>query len=335
MSEESSKPDTERVIPETLRIPTTYSMEGLRDTVERQLQSVYGSGTYLSDFYVADSGSLAISLGNTFPKDVSDCRPNRDRVIKYIAVDDVAELSGQPKEDEYHIELPSRAAVEEEFFDAKERLRNDLDKAMARATYEKIATTPAVENQLNPIKQILRWTRLYSPVPFSEVRKAQNKEGDKTLDYVNTLEELGFIEHREGYLHPKRPLEKYDLGEVRGEEFNKKILGEVVEQGFQRLTRDLQLGILRHLPKFANGYYLAAVEANDPDLHLDMEAIQENMVDWYGSSARYHRYELHDKLSFLVQNEILEQEGDEESGSELYYTAKQSVFEQITASASL
>jgi hypothetical protein len=264
------KEGSERVIPEAISVTASDDTETLRDTVERRLQQVYGSGTYLSDFYIADSGSLAISIGNSFPKDVSDCRPNRDRVIKYIAIDDIAELSGERDGRKYIIDLPSRDKVEQGFFDGQERLRDELDQVMARAMYEKIATTPAVENQLNPIKQILRWTRLYGPVSFAEVRKAQDKNGDKTLQYVRTLEELGFIEYRDGNLHPNRPLEKYDLGEVQGEEFNKQILGEVVEQGFHRLSRDLQLGILRHLPKFANGYYLAALEVKDPDLHLDL-----------------------------------------------------------------
>ncbi len=324
-----------RIIPEGITVPFTDDYESLRNSVERRLQQVYGSGTYLSDFYIADTGSLAISIGNTFPKDVSDCRPNRERVIKYISLDDIAELSGERDGEFYYIELPSRSSVEQGFSDAQENLRNELDQAMARATYEKIATTPAVENQLNPIKQILRWTRLYHPVPFSEVRKAQDKKGDKTLQYVRTLEELGFIELRDGDLHPRRPLEKYDLGEVQGEDFNKKILGEVIEQGFDRLSRDLQLGILRHLPKFANGYYVAALEINDPDLHLDIESIQENMIDWYGSSARYHKFELRDKLDFLVRNDILEKEGDIEDESELYFRSNKDVYEDMSATATL
>ncbi len=325
----------ERIIPESISVTASDDSEILRKTIERQLQQVYGSGTYLSDFYIADSGSLAISIGNSFPKDVSDCRPSRKRVIKYIAVDDIAELSGERVGEQYNIELSSRASVEQGFFKGQEKLRDELDQAMARATYEKIATTPAVENQLNPIKQILRWTRLHQPVSFEEVRKAQGKKDDKTLQYVQTLEELGFIEHRDGHLHPKRPLEKYDMGEVQGEEFNKQILGEVIEQGFHRLSRDLQLGILRHLPKFANGYYVAALEVNNPNLHLDMETIQENMIDWYGTSARYHPFELRDKLSFLVRNKILEVEDNKENESEPYFTANRTVFDQMSATASL
>lgn len=323
-----------RIIPTIITVSAEMGKSAIKDSVERQLQKVYGSGTYLSDFYIADSGSVAISIGNTFPKDVSDCRPNKNRVIKYIAVDDIAELSGRKDGSQYHIELPKRSAVDQGLKDGRKRLRDDLDQAMARAAYEKIASTAAVENQLNPIKQILRWTRLHQP-SFDEVRKAQDKEGDKTLRYVNTLEELGFIELRNGDLHPKRPLEKYDEGEVGDEEFNKQILGEVIEQGFHRLSRDLNLTILRHLPKFANGYYVAALEANNPDLHLDMSAIRENMIDWYGSTGRFHRFELQDKLDFLVRNDILERENDEQEGETMYFYSKQQVYEQMTAVTSL
>ncbi|WP_435093440.1 hypothetical protein [Halorubrum sp. N11] len=330
MSKSSEEDSQERFLPQAITVSPADEQKDPADAIEYKLQQVYGSGTYLSDFYVADTGSVAVTIGNSFPKDVSDCRPNRDRVIKYIAIDEIAELSGEYDEGIYNIQLESRASVQDGFDNAKERLRNELDHAMANAIYKKIATTPAVENQLNPIKQILRWTRLYQPVAFAEVKKAQGKEGDKTLKYVQILQELGFIEHRDGNLYPQRPLEKYDLGDVEGDEFNERILAEVIEQGFHRLSSDLQLGILKHLPKFANGYYVDAVEANNPELHLDLESIQENMIEWYGSSGRYHRFELRDKLSFLVQNDILEQRGKEEDEeSDVYYTAKPSVFEKM------
>jgi len=144
-----------RIIPEGITVPFTDDYESLRNSVERRLQQVYGSGTYLSDFSIADSGSLAISIGNAFPTDVSDCRPNRERVIKYIALDDIAELSGKRDGEIYYIELPSRSSVERGFSDAQENLRNELD-----------------------------------------------------------------IELRDGNLHPKRPLEKYDLDTNRERDYH-------------------------------------------------------------------------------------------------------------------
>ena len=336
MPENPEEDSQKRLLPEAITVNPSGKQSDPADAIEYNLQQVYGSGTYLSDFYIADNDSIAVTIGNSFPKDVSDCRPNRDRVIKYIAVDEIAELSGEYVDGEYRIELESRASVEEGFNNAKEKLRNELDHAMAHAIYKKIAATPAVENQLNPIKQILRWTRLYQPVPFAEVKRAQDKDGDKTLQYVQILQELGFIEQRDGDLYPQRPLEKYDLGDVEGDEFNERILAEVIEQGYHRLSSDLQLGILKHLPKFANGYYVDAIEANNPELHLDLDTIQKNMIEWYGSSGRYHRFELRDKLSFLVQNDILEQRGKEEDDeSDVYYTAKSSIFEKMKQPSSV
>ena len=292
--------------------------------IEQSLQRVYGSGTYLSDFYEADSGSLTVSIGNSFPKDVSDCRPQSTRVIKYIALDDIANLSGTYNDGKYVIQLESREDVEEGLKEGKQRLRDNLDQAMAKATYKKIARTPAVENQLNPIKQILRWTRIYDEPSFEEVKKAQGKDDGKTLRYVNTLQELGFIRMEEGNLYPEDPLEKYDMGSIGDEAFNQAILGEVIEKGFKRLSRDLGLGIILNLPKFANGYYLDAIERQDPNLHLDMQKIQENMIDLYGYSAKYHPFELQDKLSLLTSLEILEQD------DEGYFTAQEDTFNQIS-----
>jgi hypothetical protein len=295
--------------------------------IEHRLQQAYGSGTYLSDFYKAESGNVTLSIGNSFPKDVSDCRPQSSRVIKYIAIDDIADLNGSYEDDNYVIELEPREEVEEGLEAGKERLRNDLDQAMAKATYKKIARTPAVENQLNPIKQILRWTRIYDGPSFEEVKKAQGKEDGKTLRYIKTLEELGFIRMDQGKLYPQDPLEKYDLGSIEDEAFNQAILGEVIEKGFKRLSRDLGLGVILNLPKFANGYYVDAIERQDPRLHLDTERIQNNMIDLYGYSASYHPYELQDKLSLLTSLEILERD------DEGYFTAQEETYEQMNVLA--
>ncbi|SEA35768.1 hypothetical protein SAMN04488065_2805 [Haloplanus vescus] len=289
---------------------------------ERVIQDAYGSGTYLSDYYEAENGIVSLELGNSFPKDVTDCRPGEQRVIKYIAVDDIAEINAERQGDEYILELLPREEVNRGLIDGKKRLRDDLDQAMAKASYKQIASIPAVENQLNPIKQILRWTRIYQP-PFEEVRKAQGKDDEKTLRYVNTLEELGFIELRDdGHLYAQRPLDKYDLEEIEGENFTKEILGEVIEQGFKQLSRDLGLGILRNLPKFANGYYLDAVEKEDPGLHLDLDTIHENIIDWYGPSERRHEYVVRDKLDRLTSLGILEKEGE-------YYTSNTNTYNRM------
>jgi len=293
-----------------------------KQKLERKIQEAYGSGTYFSDFYEAENGTISIKLGNSFPKDVTDCRPGKRRVIKYISVDDIAELNATRNNGTYTIQLLPREEINRGLQQGKEQLRDDLDQAMAKASYKQIASIPAVENQLNPIKQILRWTRMYQP-PFEEVKKAQGKEGEKTLRYVHTLEELGFVELAEdGNLYAQRPLDKYELEEIKGEEFTKEILGEVIEQGFKRLSRDLGLGILRNLPKFANGYYLDAVERNDPDLYLDLDTIHENIMDWYGRSERRHEFVIRDKLDKLTTLDLLEKEGD-------FYTAHQDTYDQL------
>jgi len=295
--------------------------------IERLLQNLYGSGTYISDYYETDSGVVSIEVGNSFPKDVTDCRPGQSRVIKYIAVDNIGEVRAVRDENTYALELPTREEVNRGLIEGKDRLRDQFDQAMAKASYKQIATTPAVENQLNPIKQILRWTRRYHPVPFEKVRAAQNKEDEKTLRYVHTLEELGFVElRRDGNIYALEPLDKYDFKQISGEEFTEKILGEVIEQGFKRLSRDLGLGILRNLPKFANGYYLDAIEREDPDLHLDRHAIHENIKKWYGSSERRHRYILEDKLQDLVSLGILSMEEEPEA---TYYTADDDTYDRV------
>lgn len=316
--------NSRKMIPEEVTVDVG-SNEEPRPKIEQKLQQVYGSGTYLTDLYKASKGNITLTIGNTFPKDVSDCRPQSSRVIKYIAIDDIADLKGSHTHGQYSIELEPREDINDGLEQGIEDFRKSLDQAMAKATYKQIARVPAVENQLNPLKQILRWTRIHNEPEFEEVKKAQDKDKGKTRRYVNTLEELGFISMKEGKLYPEDPLEKYDLGEIGDETFNQEILGEVIEKGFRRLSKDLGLGILLNLPKFANGYYVDALERGDSDLHLDQEKIQENMVDLYGYSAQHHPFVLQDKLSLLTSLGILNQK------EEGYFSANEDTYSQISA----
>jgi hypothetical protein len=315
-----------RIVPEEIHITAPEGIEE-KTAIERKLTQIYGSGTYLSDFYVTDDGSVSIQLGNSFPKDVTDCRPSEEIVIKFIDIDNITELSGNKNEGGFRVSLNSRKQVSESLEKEKERLRENLSDATARATYDKIAKTPAVENQLTPIKQILRWTRLYHPASFNEVKQAQNKDGDKTYKYVKTLESLGFVRFDGEKIYAKEPLDKYDLEQISTKEFNEKILAEVVERGYKHLSEQLGLNILRHLPKFANSYYFDAVEKNDPNLHLDLEAIRSNIRSLYGYQSGLHDWVLKDKMDELVSLDIL-------SNDDEYYYADQTTFQDIAEKAS-
>ncbi|ELY97446.1 hypothetical protein C481_20391 [Natrialba asiatica DSM 12278] len=310
-----------RLEPEVVHIPRSeeYPLENL---IERKLKQIYGSGTYISDYYETEEGNLSIKIGNSFPKDVTDCRPGEEPVIKFIDIDGIAELTGEQVDSRYKIQIKSREEVSEGLTREKRKLREDLGDAMARATYDKIAQTPAVENQLNPIKQILRWTRLYHPASFEDVRDAQDKDDGKTLQYVQTLETLGFIRFDGKKLYAEDPLNKYDLDDISTKKFNEKILGEVVERGYKQLSEQLGLNILRHLPKFANGYYFDAIERNDPDLHLDLDSIRSNIVDLYGYQSGLHDWVLRDKMDELVSLKILDDEED-------YYHANEKTFYKV------
>ncbi|WEL28107.1 hypothetical protein [Haloferax volcanii] len=308
-------------IPDEIRIGATTS-EYLKPNLENRLERIYGSGTYISDYYEASDNTISIKIGNAFPKDVSDCRQG-DRVIKFISIDDVASLTAVPEGGSYTIELEPRSEVHSQFLEKKNELRTQLDQAMARTIYSKIARTPMVENQLSPIKQILRWTRRYHPVPYTEVQSAQRTEN--TLRYVKTLEELGFVRlEDDNNIYPGKQLNKYDLDEISTQEFNEKILGDVVKEGYKQLSDKLGLKILRHFPKFSNAYYLDAIERRDPTLCLDLDTIWDNLEEWYGRQNNLHEYVMQDKLDRLTSLDILEEEGDD------YYRANEDIYNQFS-----
>ncbi|MDZ7702245.1 MAG: hypothetical protein U5J98_09410 [Halobacteriales archaeon] len=73
---------------------------------------------------------------------------------------------------------------------------------------------------------------------------------------------------------------------------------------------ELQLTMLGHYPKFSSAYYFAAIQKEDPDLWLDVEAVQRNSSDWYNED--YHRFVVQSKLEDLAGGSMVLNTEDED-----------------------
>jgi len=239
-----------------------------------------------------------------------------------VDIRDIATLRAEPASGDYYlIELPDRDTVVKGFEDRKREIVETLDIQMAQAIYNDVYDLGPVKTQLTPILQILRWTRNHEPLDVERVDREQPSEN--TMDYLNALDQLGYLEVVSGEIRPGRKLLSADLNEVSSEDFGRTILGDVVRSGYHTLRDELGLNMLSHYPKFAAGYYYTAVQRSDPNVWLDVDAVKQNLAFEYGED--HGELFVDAKLSELSEANVLKKDGS-------YVRGVNDVYEQVSTS---
>lgn len=303
-----------------LRFQSPESIENGR--AETELKHRYGRGIYVNDIAEASNGDLVISIGNTVPKDVSDSL-EQDRVLQFINIRDIYTLRGEGTgEGAYIVELPERDAVIEGFDQRRRQIIDRLDWSMAKAIYEHVFELTPVKNQLNAVIQIVRWVHEQSELPLDRLEDAQGS--DNTEEYVQVLSDLGFLQFENGTVSPGSKMQQTQLLELDGDTYVKTVVGNIVKDGYNVLKDRLELGMLKHYPKFSNAYYYDALQREDPELHLNIDAITRNYERHYGESK--DRLVINDKLNELAETDVIRKDGE-------YVQANPDVYRQVAQEA--
>jgi hypothetical protein len=80
--------------------------------------------------------------------------------------------------------------------------------------------------------------------------------------------------------------------------------------------------MLRHYPKFCNAYYFDALQRQDPNLHLDMEAVTRNYNRQYGEDI--DSFVVRDKMNELADTEVIQMnDGYVQSNPDVYSQVSQ------------
>jgi hypothetical protein len=294
--------------------------QDLMDTVQGKLRHKFGRQIYIDDYHETSNGDLIISLGSSVPKDVSDCR-ERDNVLKFINLSQVHRLRATSGGGYYVIDLPEKSEIYQDYKLRKQEMLKRLDLHMARTIYKRLTNLPSILNQLQPVYQILYWTRQKSPdITVGDVKEAQRT--GNTEDYLKFLEELGYISIEDGVLYQGEKLDIYDYVEMGKSEFAEAVLGDVVQEGYSTLRDRFSLTMLNHYPKFSNGYYYTALQREDPGVWLDIDKITQNLNQEYGESI--HQLELETKLEDLDRVGVIEKKDG-------FVTGKEDIYEEVSA----
>lgn len=300
------------------RVQNLASLEG--GVAEARLKRHLGRGIYVQEVTELPDGDLEISLGNVSPRDLSDCR-NRDNVLKFITLRDVytiiAENTGTGV---YLIDVPDRGDVLEGIAEREAAVMDKLDFSMAQAIYEHVYDLPAVRTQLNPILQILRGVRNRSELTVPEVNRNQRTE--MTREYVELLENFGYVEVEEGVITAGIRLQSADLHQYDWDEFGRKFLGDVVQRGYVTIRDEFQLSMLGHYQKFSGSYYYDAIQRGKKDLWLDIETVAENLEELHGE--RRDEFYLNDKLGELASVDVIRKDGD-------YVRSEEDIYDQVAS----
>lgn len=287
---------------------------------ESELKHRYGRGIYVNEIHEASKGDLVISLGNTIPKDVSDSL-EQDRVLQFINIRNIYTLRGKETgEGVYVVDLPDRDEIYEGFIQRRQQIIDRLDWSMAKAIYEHVFQLTPVENQLNAIIQLVRWVHEESSIPLSRLKSAQGS--DNTEEYIQVLSDLGFLDIEDNCVFKGEKMQEAHLLELNNEDYVKTVIGNIVKDGYNVLQERLELRMLSHYPKFCNAYYYDALQRQDPNLHLDVDAVTQNYNRQYGDDV--DSFVVRDKLNELAETKVLKMtDGYVQSNPDVYHQVSQ------------
>lgn len=289
---------------ETVRVQNPEALQG--GSAETRLKRHLGRGVYVHDVSDLPNGNLEVSLGNASPRDLSDCR-DHDNVLKFITLRDVytieAENTGQGV---YLIDVPERSEVIEGIDEREKEIKEKLDFSMAQAIYKHVYDLPAVRTQLNPILQILRAARNRRGLTVTQIN--ENQRSKKTREYIDLLENFGYIKVENREILPGERLQSADLNKYSWDEFGRKFLGDVVQRGYVTIRDELNLSMLGHYQKYSSAYYFDAVQRGKQDLWLDIDTIVDNYEELH--DERRDRFYIQDKLGELASVDVIQKDGD-------------------------
>lgn len=285
--------------------------EGLGNEIQGRLRYYYSRRLFVQSVeYDPDENFLSVTVGITYPQDVSDSRDGQN-VLKMVNIGDVETLTATSiGSDHYKFDLPPRADLYSAYQDRHEKLLDELDWSMAKAIYSRVYQLNPVRNQLNSIIQIVNWVRREDNLTTKDIKDAQSNEN--TEKYIQALEDLGFLRVENNNVRHGRKIDSADLQNLSADEFEKQVMGEVVVDGYYMLRKELGLMMLNHFPIFANAYYISAFRRRKSDLWLTVDDVLENLQTEYDRNEG--RLAVEDKLRDLAQVDVLEFENGEVRG---------------------
>ncbi|QCW04367.1 hypothetical protein [Natrinema pallidum] len=324
----SKSEDQQRSPPSTGDRLRFSNINELQNQGEALLKHRYGRGIYIQKVEEIDGGKYIISLGNSVPKDLSDSL-EKDGVIKFLSFRNIYNLEAEPTNSHYIVELPDREEIYEGFQERRENIVDQLDYSVAKSIYKNVLHFGEVENQLTPIRQILRWTHERGPVAESRINANQNS--NRTIRYLEVLEELGYIRRQDGEVHSGERMDSGVIQDILDDSNDdigvvEALMGDLVQRGYHTLRDRCDLRMLSHYPQFAGAYYYDAVQRGDSDLHLDMAAVRDNLNDQYNRD--FGELYIDDKMAQLSQVDVIEKDGN-------YVTANDEVFSEVSQQISM
>jgi hypothetical protein len=209
------------------------------------------------------------------------------------------------------INAPTRSEFERKVREQYMRIINHSHYALLPAIYDRVVRVPEVNLAMAPFRKILISLEEYGNISVDELQR------ELRLSTINRfsalLQELGFIEIKEGVISPGAKMKGLKAQSIDPPELYEKILSEVIQQRSKYLTEVSHLTMIIPYLRWSNAYYLPSYEAGRL-VRMGKDYYINNYISYYRMPEK--RIVFVNQIQRVLDAEILTREKDYFVGDE-------------------
>lgn len=250
---------------------TVGSIDEATQKLPRLLKARITQGAFLSsEPREISDGRYVAKLGLERPQVVWD--PSREEgSLSFLRYPEVSTVNLSETQSGVVLEIPSRADVLDRAETKESSLLFRVEAAILDSARHRLAKPAIVQNQLNPIREILVMVGEEGTVPKSVL--SENSR------YFRLLEDLRYIELDETSIRPGPAT--IQMLERAGEEPYLRMLGDIIAEGYEHLTTELNLQHVNSFVHTAGSYFWPSQTMGEP-LEFELNDFYMSLKKVYG-----------------------------------------------------
>lgn len=248
-------------------------------------------------------GRYVAEIGLTRPEVIWDSE-RENGTLSFLKYPSVSAIRLTERPSGIRIEIPPRADILSSAEAEEASLLHRVEKAIVDSTRQRLVEPAIVQNQMNPIREILVMVGEEGPIPRTALSENER--------YFRLLEDLRYIDIGESTIG-RGPVLTEMLNRIDERPYLT-MLGDILAEGYTHVTEELNLQHVNTFVHIAGGYFWPSQTLDRP-LEFRLRDFHKSLERVYGSRTP-SRVKVYNHVQSMTEAEIFRKEGHHRRATE-------------------